>query len=94
MCRHSLLTVNCIMPEQKKTPWSESESELCRPSGRHLSAKLVLTFADRGCHVVSMADPYGRILGFLDRALCLKANLFAITTYDVNNIYNCKLIWP
>jgi hypothetical protein len=25
-------------------------------------------FADRGCHVVSMTDPYGRILGFLDRS--------------------------
>jgi hypothetical protein len=25
-----------------------------------LSAKLVPTFADRGCHVVSATDPYGR----------------------------------
>jgi hypothetical protein len=32
-----------------------------------LLAKLVLTFADIGCHVVSVTDPYGRILGFLDR---------------------------
>jgi hypothetical protein len=24
-------------------------------------------FANRGCHVVSVTDPYGRILGFLDR---------------------------
>jgi hypothetical protein len=24
-------------------------------------------FADRGCHVVSVTDPYGCILGFLDR---------------------------
>jgi hypothetical protein len=23
-------------------------------------------FTDRGCHVVSVTDPYGRILGFLD----------------------------
>jgi hypothetical protein len=38
-----------------------------RPSDRRLSAKLVPTFADRGCHVVSVTDPYGRILGFLDR---------------------------
>jgi hypothetical protein len=29
--------------------------------------KLVLTFADRGCHVVGVTDPYGRILAFLDR---------------------------
>jgi hypothetical protein len=25
-------------------------------------------FADRGCHVVSVTYPYGRILGFLDRS--------------------------
>jgi hypothetical protein len=25
-------------------------------------------FADRGCHVVSVTDPYGIILGFLDRS--------------------------
>jgi CBS-domain-containing membrane protein len=35
---------------------------------RRLSAKLVPTFADRGCHVVSVTDPYGRILGFIDRS--------------------------
>jgi hypothetical protein len=33
----------------------------------NLLAKLMPTFADRGCHVVSLTDPYGRILGFLDR---------------------------
>jgi hypothetical protein len=26
------------------------------------------TFVDRGCHVVSVTDPYGRILDFLDRS--------------------------
>jgi hypothetical protein len=25
-------------------------------------------FADKGCHVVSMTDSFGRILGFLDRS--------------------------
>jgi hypothetical protein len=54
--------------QQKQTPWSESASELYRPSDRSLSAKIVPIFADRGCHVVSMTDPYGRILGFLDRS--------------------------
>jgi hypothetical protein len=49
---------------KKKTPWSESTSELYRPSDRRLSAKWLPTFADRGCHVVSVTDPYGRILGF------------------------------
>jgi hypothetical protein len=38
-----------------------------RPSDRRLSAKLVPTFADRGCCIVSTTDPYGRILGFLGR---------------------------
>jgi hypothetical protein len=33
-----------------------------------LSAKLVPTFADRGCYMVSATDPYGRILIFLDRS--------------------------
>jgi hypothetical protein len=27
---------------------------------------LVPAFADRECHVVSVTDPYGRILGFVD----------------------------
>jgi CBS-domain-containing membrane protein len=41
--------------------------KLYRPSDiRCLSAKLVPSFADRRCHVVSVTDPYGRILGILD----------------------------
>jgi hypothetical protein len=39
-----------------------------RPSDRRLSVKLVVTFGDRGCVVVSVTDPYGLILGFLDRS--------------------------
>jgi hypothetical protein len=46
----------------------ESASELYGLSDRPLSAKLVPTSADRVCHVVSMTDPYCRILGFLDRS--------------------------
>jgi hypothetical protein len=42
-------------------------SELYRQSDRRLSAKLVQTFADRRCHVVSVTDPYGHILRFLNR---------------------------
>jgi hypothetical protein len=30
-----------------------------------MSAKLVQTFADRGCRVVSATDPHGRILGYV-----------------------------
>jgi hypothetical protein len=52
----------------KKTQWPESASELYRPSDRRLLPKLAPTFADRGCHVVSVTDPYGSILGFLDRS--------------------------
>jgi hypothetical protein len=36
-----------------------------------MSAKLLPTHADRGCHVVSVTDPYGRILGCLDRTCCV-----------------------
>jgi hypothetical protein len=34
---------------------------------RRLSAKLMPTFADIGANVVSVTDPYGCILCFLDR---------------------------
>jgi hypothetical protein len=33
-----------------------------------LSAKLVATFADRGCRAVSAIDPYDHILDFLDQS--------------------------
>jgi hypothetical protein len=56
------LTINL-----KKTPWPESASELYRPSDRRLLAKLVSSFADRGCDVVNVMDLYGHILGFLER---------------------------
>jgi hypothetical protein len=50
----------------KKTPWSESASELYRPSDRRLSAKWLPTCADRRCHMVSVTDPSGRISRFSD----------------------------
>jgi hypothetical protein len=53
---------------QYPPPWSESASELHRPSDRGLSAKWLPTVADRGCHVASVTDPYGHILGFQDRS--------------------------
>jgi hypothetical protein len=34
--------------KQKQIPWPESANELYRSSDRQLSAKLVLTFADKG----------------------------------------------
>jgi hypothetical protein len=71
LCAGSGLASGCssvqgVLPTVYKTPWSESASQLYRPSDRHLSAKLMPTFADRGCHVISVADPHGRILDFLD----------------------------
>jgi hypothetical protein len=41
-------------------------SELYQPSDRHLSPKLLPTFKDGGCRVVSARKHYGRILSFLD----------------------------
>jgi hypothetical protein len=51
-----------------KTSLPESVSELYPPRDRRLTAKLVSTFEERGCHVVSMRDPYVRDLDFLDRS--------------------------
>jgi hypothetical protein len=41
---------------KQQTPWPESASKLHRPCDRRLSAKLVPTFVDRGCHVVTETD--------------------------------------
>jgi hypothetical protein len=53
--------------EGRRPPWPESASGIYRPSNCCLSAKLVPTFADRGCQVVSVTDPYARNLAFIDR---------------------------
>jgi hypothetical protein len=53
----------------KNTPWPESASELYQPSDRRLSTKPVPTLEERGRRVVSVTDPYGRILGYLDQCL-------------------------
>jgi hypothetical protein len=45
----------------KNTPWPESATELYR-------TKLMPTFADRECYVVSVTDPHARIRAFLDRS--------------------------
>jgi hypothetical protein len=55
-----------LKQKTKQTPWHESASEPYRPSDLRLLAKLLPTFADRLCHVVSVTDPYCRILGFLE----------------------------
>jgi hypothetical protein len=48
--------VQTLISEGKETPWPESANELYRLSNYRLSAKLVPTFADRGCNVVSVAS--------------------------------------
>jgi hypothetical protein len=66
-----IFSLNCYLHIaemlRKETPRLVSESELYRTSDRRLSATLVPTSADKGCYVVSVTDPCGRILGFLDR---------------------------
>jgi hypothetical protein len=52
---HPISSKNHIL-HIKKTPWSESVSELYRSSDHRLSAKWLPTFADRGCHVVSVTS--------------------------------------
>jgi hypothetical protein len=59
-----LLRWKSKIKKKLKTPWSEFASELYGPSDRRLSAKLLPNFADRGCQVVSVTDPYGRIISF------------------------------
>jgi hypothetical protein len=44
----ALPNVECTPAKLNWTPWPECESELYRPNHHCLSAKLVLTFADRG----------------------------------------------
>jgi hypothetical protein len=62
---YSLELYSTATKTKRKTPWLESASELYRPSDQRLLAKLVTTFADGGCHMVSVTDPYGLILAFL-----------------------------
>jgi hypothetical protein len=61
-----------LMEQQNSLTYTTTKQNnsgaLVRQSDRRLSAKLVPTFADRGCRVVSATDPHGRIIGFLDRS--------------------------
>jgi hypothetical protein len=76
----------------EKTPWPASPSELYRPGERHLSAKLVPTFVDIGCHVVSVTAPYGRILDFLlVKVLCPAYLEHFITSMKLPAVSLCTL---
>jgi hypothetical protein len=69
-----------LLRGQNRTPWSESASELYRPSDRRLSAKLMSTFADREVSRSQRdGSPYGRNLGFLD--LCRYFLLQVLSTH-------------
>jgi hypothetical protein len=70
-------SLNFNLEPNKKTPLSESASELCWPCDRRLSAKWLPTFTDRGCHVVGVTDPFGCILGFLDRNRYFSIKLYS-----------------
>jgi hypothetical protein len=69
---------------RKKTPGPESAGKLHRPRGRRLSTKSVPTFAERGCHVVSVTDPYDRNLVFLDRSRYISLQVRAPQLYSVD----------
>jgi hypothetical protein len=62
-----VVTYILLLLLNKKTQWPESTSELYPPSDCRLSAKLVPAFCGYRCHVVSVTDPYGCILGFLNK---------------------------
>jgi hypothetical protein len=64
-------------------------SELYRPSDRCLSAKWLPTFTDRGCHVVSVTDPYGRILGLNMTTWKEKKYKLEWRKYSCHNRCNC-----
>jgi hypothetical protein len=58
--RHSAVYDSEVLTASLETPWLWSASELYQPSDRRLLPKLVTTFADRGCRVVSSTDSHGR----------------------------------
>jgi hypothetical protein len=86
-------TMSASKPPLKKynktrTPWPESASELYGPRDRRLSAKLVPTFADRGCHVVSVPSLRPYSLYQNDESLWQCIN----TTIDFLDISQCLLL--
>jgi CBS-domain-containing membrane protein len=61
------LQENMEMGKHKKTKLRGLSRRANYTDRATAACRLVPTFADRGCHVVSVMDPYGRILGFLGR---------------------------
>jgi hypothetical protein len=75
VCYFSTVSLNLTL-----WSWSKSVSEQYRPSDSRLSEKLVPTFADIGCHVVSVTDSYDRII-ILQLSVKLKLRLAEIASY-------------
>jgi hypothetical protein len=76
------------MPEDLPS-WPESASKLYRPSDRFMSEKWVPTFADRGCHVVSVTDPprpYSRLCRPRCQTKIFKWNFHPLTSIRVWNV--------
>jgi hypothetical protein len=59
--------------------WPFSASEIYTPCYCRLSVTWVPTFADRGCRVVSVTDPYSHILGFSRPPFRMKNSIICIT---------------
>jgi hypothetical protein len=58
--------INVLLQTHTKKNWvRERTTPTERPP---FVGEVSAVFADRGCHVVSVTDPYGRILGFPDRS--------------------------
>jgi hypothetical protein len=56
--------------------------------------KLVPTFADRGCHMVSVTNPCGRNLGFLDQIVCNNRPITTLSNIKFLGIYiNDSMNW-
>jgi hypothetical protein len=58
--RNIIITKNKLRGLSPRANYTDQSTAAC-------CAKLVPTSMDRGCHVVSVTDLYGSILGFLDR---------------------------
>jgi hypothetical protein len=57
---NEIYRIKLFINKKTKLRGFSPQSELYRPSDRRLSAKLVLTLADRGCQVISATNPHSR----------------------------------
>jgi hypothetical protein len=57
-----------VITKLKQTPWPLVRVRTIPTERPPLVGEVSANFAAIGCHVVGVTDPYGRILGFLDRS--------------------------